>query len=103
MRFLLIAAATLILTLAPGIRAWSSSEEDPWLQGQQRGYLMALCQIEEDGIMTLEQSEEYLRKYSKLERGLDAQYLEAVLRNYIGLKGCSFSRRVVYEAQPLLP
>ncbi len=33
MRFLLIAAATLILTLAPGIRAWSSSEEDPWMQG----------------------------------------------------------------------
>ncbi len=33
MRLLLIAAATLILTLAPGIRAWSSSEEDPWMQG----------------------------------------------------------------------
>ncbi|WP_236070445.1 MULTISPECIES: hypothetical protein [Prochlorococcus] len=33
MRFLLIAATTLILTLAPGIRAWSSSEEDPWMQG----------------------------------------------------------------------
>ena len=33
MRFLMIAAATLILTLAPGIRAWSSSEEDPWMQG----------------------------------------------------------------------
>ena len=33
MLFLMIAAATLILTLAPGIRAWSSSEEDPWMQG----------------------------------------------------------------------
>ena len=66
MRFLLIAAATLILTVGPGIRAWSSSEEDPWLQGQQRGYLMALCQIEEDGIMTPEQSEEYPVSYTHL-------------------------------------
>jgi len=33
MRFLLIAAATLILTVGPGIRAWSSSEEDPWMRG----------------------------------------------------------------------
>ena len=45
----------------------------------------ALCQMEADGIITPEQSMTYLREYGELTYGFDQEYLERILRNYIGL------------------
>lgn len=97
----LITATALMFTMVGGIPA--GAEEDPWTQGEQRGYMIALCQMEADGIITSEQSMTYLREYGELTYGFDQEYLKSILRNYIGLKRCSFSRRVVYEKKPLFP
>ena len=97
----LITAVALMFTMVGGVPA--EAEEDPWTQGEQRGYMIALCQMEADGIITPEQSMSYLREYGELTYGFDQEYLERILRNYIGLKRCSFSRRVVYDKKPLLP
>ncbi len=42
--------------------------------------------METDGIITPEQSMTYLREYSELTYGFKQEYLEKILRNYIGLK-----------------
>ena len=88
-----------------GFSAGASTEEyppDPWLEGESRGYLMALCRMEEAGLITPQQSTAFLMEYRDQSGDFDAQYLEGVLRNYIGLKTCSFSKRVIRENQPLL-
>ena len=105
MRHRLISAAGLSFVLTAFVIPGASGETppDPWLQGEQRGYLIALCNMETAGIITPSQSTEFLRKYAELTHDFDAKYLERVLMNYIGLKRCSFSRRVVYDRQPLLP
>ncbi|QNI76188.1 hypothetical protein SynMVIR181_01209 [Synechococcus sp. MVIR-18-1] len=59
--------------------------------------------MEADGIITPEQIMTHLRVYGELTYGFDQEYLERILGNYIGLKRCSFSRRVVYDKKPLLP
>ncbi len=59
--------------------------------------------MEADGIITPEQSMTHLRVYGELTYGFDQEYLERKLGNYIGLKRCSFSHRVVYDKKPLLP
>ena len=101
----IILTTGLSLALAFGFNPAASQEypPDPWLQGEQRGYLIALCNMETAGIITPSQSTEFLRKYAELTHDFDEKYLERVLMNYIGLKRCSFSRRVVYDRQPLLP
>ena len=89
-----------------GFSAGASAEEyppDPWLEGESRGYMMALCRMEKAGLITPEQSTAFLMEYRKHSGDFDAEYLKAVLRNYIGLKTCSFSKRVVRENQPLIP
>ena len=94
-----------MLALSVGASAAPSAvapEYDPWLQGQQRGYLSALCALEADGVITPQQSAAYLRRYSEIEYGFNTDYLQAVLMNYIGLRRCSFSRRV-HAGEPLLP
>ena len=58
--------------------------------------------MEADGIITPEQSMTYLREYSELTYGFKQEYLEKILRNYIGLKWCFFLRRVVYGKKLLL-
>ena len=101
----IILTTGLSLALAFGFNPAASQEypPDPWLQGEQRGYLIALCDMERAGIITSAQSTEFLRTYAELTDEFDAKYLEGVLMNYIGLKRCSFSTRVVGENQPLLP
>ena len=105
MRHRLISAAGLSFVLTAFVIPGASGETppDPWLQGEQRGYLIALCDMERAGIITPAQSTEFLRTYAELTDEFDAKYLEGVLMNYIGLKRCSFSTRVVGENQPLLP
>ena len=76
---------------------------DPWLEGESRGYLMALCRMEQAGLITPQQSTAFLIEYREHSGDFNAKYLEGVLRNYIGLRTCSFSKRVVNEKQPLLP
>ena len=86
--------------------AGASSEEyppDPWLEGESRGYLMALCRMEQAGLITPQQSMAFLMEYREHSVDFDPKYLEGVLRNYIGLKTCSFSKRVVRNKQPLIP
>ena len=41
--------------------------------------------MEADGIITPEQSMTYLREYGELTYGFKQEYLEKILRNYIGL------------------
>ena len=96
-----ITAVALMFAMVGGIPA--GAEEDPWTQGEQRGYMIALCQMEADGIITPDQSMTYLREYGELTYGFDQEYLKRILRNYIGLRRCSFSRRVIDEKKPLLP
>ena len=76
---------------------------DPWLEGESRGYLLALCRLEQAGLITPQQSTAFLMEYREHSADFNAKYLEGVLRNYIGLKTCSISKRVVIEKQPLLP
>ena len=80
----LITAVALMFAMVGGVPA--GAEEDPWTQGEQRGYMIALCQMEADGIITPEQSMTYLREYSELTYGFKQEYLEKILRNYIGFK-----------------
>lgn len=97
--------SAVIIALSVGVSAAPlevAPEDDPWLQGQQRGYLSALCALEADGVITPQQSAAYLRRYSEIEYGFNTDYLQAVLMNYIGLRRCSFSRRV-HAGEPLLP
>ena len=65
---------------------------DPWLEGESRGYLMALCRLEQAGLITPQQSTAFLMEYREHSADFNAKYLEGVLRNYIGLKTCSFSK-----------
>ena len=58
--------------------------------------------MEADGIITPEQSMTYLREYSELTYGFKQEYLEKILRNYVGLKWYFFLRRVVYDKKLLL-
>ena len=68
----------------------AGAEEDPWTQGEQRGYIIALCQMEADGIITPDQSMTYLREYGELTYGFDQEYLERILRNYSALSDAPF-------------
>ena len=89
-----------------GFSAGASAEEyppDPWLEGESRGYLMALCRMEKAGLITPQQSTEFLIEYREHSVDFNPRYLEGVLRNYIGLKTCSFSKRVVRENQTVIP
>ena len=96
----LITAAALMFAMVGGFPA--GAEEDPWMQGEQRGYMIALCDMESEVIITPEQSISYLREYDELAYGFDQEYLKRILRNYIGLRRCSFSRRV-FDKKSVLP
>ena len=97
----LITAAALMVAMVGGVPA--GAEEDPWTQGEQRGYMIALCQMEAGGIITPEQIGTHHRDYGELIYGFKQEYLMKILRNYIGLKRYFFLRRVVYDKKLLLP
>ena len=104
MRKRLISTAAVLFSLTGFVsEATAKDLSDPWLEGESRGYLMALCRMEEAGLITPKQSYAFLLEYRKYSGDFNAEYLEAVLRNYIGLKKCSFSKRVVIEKKPLIP
>lgn len=98
-----VMVTSLVLSLlAYAFDAKGQSLNDPWLEGESRGYLMALCRMEEAGLITPQQSTAFLMEYRESSIDFKPKYLEAVLRNYIGLKTCSFSKRVVIENKQLL-